>query len=186
MELTSDPEQAEVMVFYLLNLGKALFIDKRRSGEIAPLVEVFPQEELLLEGKDLEAPLTPQVVHLIERRQIMPPQPLIMQSYMRQLLQIITWKLTILRPGLRSPRYISIGPHFAPVPLLAGSELWRGVLRYFELRGEEGALHQAKEKMRELYLWEILRYERVDPEQVEALRRDFYSRELFWLYGLGS
>ena len=119
VELTDDHQQAEVIVVYLLNLGKALLVDKRRSSDRGPVVELLPQEEMLLEGKPVAPPLTPEVVHFIERLQVMPQQPGVFQSYMRQLVETMELKLAYMRPELGPPKLISVGPHFAPVMLMA-------------------------------------------------------------------
>ncbi|MBI4493867.1 MAG: hypothetical protein HY690_13830 [Chloroflexi bacterium] len=179
MELTNDPRQAEVVIIYLLNLGKALLVDKRRRGPVEPWIEALPQQELLLEGKSIQAPLTHQLVHLIERRQMLPADQRLMQSYFGQLLEALAFRLQVLRPTLPTVERLSLGPHFAPVALLAASDLWRGLLREFQERGEEGAEHQARAKMRELYAYEVLRRERVDAEELALLRQDFREQQVF-------
>ncbi len=183
MELTNDPNQAEVVIIYLLSLRRALLVDKRRSGATGPYIEIFPQQELLLEGRAVEAPVTPEVVHLIERQQLLPGDQLIMQSYFRQVVQTIAFRLRVLRPSFPTVQRISIGPHFAPVVLLAVSDLWRQLLAELKSRGEDEAVQQAKTKMNEIYACEVLYRERVDPDQLELLSKDFRSEEVFRRYG---
>ncbi len=184
MELTDDHQQADVIVVYLLNLGKALLVDKRRSADHGPLVDVLPQEEMLLEGKPVAPPLTPEAVHFIERLQVMPQQPGVFQSYMRQLVETMELKLAYMRPDLGPPQFISIGPHFAPVLLMANSDIWLGVIEDLHSRGEDDAVEQAREALKELYVDEVMLPERIDPVKVAELRRDFYDQQVFRPYSL--
>lgn len=179
MELTNDHRQADVVILYCLNLGRALLVDKRSSATAGPWVEVFPQQELLLEGSAVEAPLTPRIVHLIERRQVLPADQRIMQSYFRQLLHAIAFRLRLLRPALPEPRWLAIGPHFSPIALLAVSDLWRGLLRELDLRGGRQAVEQARAKLRELYALDVLQAERRSPDELEVLREDLARRQVY-------
>ncbi len=183
MELTNDPQRAEVVVFYLLNIKRALIIDRRRHHTMGPFVDVVPHGEVLLEGRPVAEPLTPEIVRAIEGRQTVPRQPRLMQTYLRHLVQVIGSKLTALRPGLGEPRSVSLGPHFAPVLMLASSQVWQNLLREMEANGETDAAAQAREKMKELHAWEIAHRERRYPDQVELLRADFNTRAVYKLYG---
>src|SRR3990172_5268758 len=155
MELTNDPLEAEVVVLYLLELKRALLLDKRRFGNIPPLVEAFPQQELLLEGKPAEAPLVPEVIHAIEHHRVLPSEPHIMALYLRKLVEVISWKLAELRPALSSPHLLTIGPHFAPIMILAHSPMWTGLLRQLEEREEVETARQARALMKELFALEL-------------------------------
>lgn len=179
LELTNDPRQAEVVIIYLLKLGKALVVDKRRLGSAGPWVDVFPQQELLLEGGSVQAPLTAQIVRLIERRQVMPADQRLMHSYFRQLLETIAFRLRVLRPTLPTVERLSIGPHFAPVQFLALSDLWRGLLRELRGRGEEETVDQARARIRELCACEALYAERIDPNELDLLREDFRAEQFY-------
>ena len=183
MELTNDPKRAEVVVFYLLNIRRALIIDRRQHEAAGPFVDVVPHDELLLQGRPVQEPLTPEIVRAIEGRQTVPRQPRLMQTYLRHLVQVIGSKLSVLRPGLGEPRSVSLGPHLAPVLMLASSEVWQGLLREMEASGDAEAAARARGKMRELHAWEIAHRERRYEDQVEMLRADFNAHAVFKPYG---
>ena len=183
MELTNDPQRAEVIVFYLLNIRRALLIDRRRSDSSGPFVEAVPHDELLLQGRPVEEPLTPEIVRAIEGRQTVSRQPRLMQTYLRHLVQVIGSRLGTLRPGLGEPKSISLGPHLAPVLMLASSQVWQQLIRDMELAGELESMRRARGVMRDLHAWEITHRERIYPDQVELLRSDYNSGRVFKPYG---
>ena len=182
MELTSEPGKADVIILYLLSLGKALLIDKRRSDTSGAMVDVLPQKELLLEGNSLDLPLTPEIVNSIERRQIMPTDPVVVQSYFDQLVSSLESKLSVIRPGFGPTRLLAMGPHFGPVRELADSELYQGILQDLKANGEGAAAKATEKKHQELLVQEMASLERYDPKRVEALRRDFFAQKHFRPY----
>ena len=183
MELTNDPHRAEVVVFYLLNIDRALLIDRRGTADSDLFVEILPQRELLLQGRPIHPPLTPEIVRAIESRRSMPRQPGIMQSYLQHIARLITSRLADLRAGLPAPTTVSIGPHFAPTMLLASSDFWHGFLRDLDSRGDRQSARHARQRMNELLAWEIEYRERSEPDRVQLLREDYYAQEVFKPYG---
>ncbi len=182
MELMSDPRRAEIVIIYLLGIRRAVLVDKRRLGAEGPFVGVFAQEELGLEGRPTEEPLTPEIVHSIERLQVMPRERRLVDSYFRQLLDHLGFQLRALRPTMPLPRFVCIGPHFGPVLFFAVSDLWRELLGGLERRGETDAIATAREAIRELHRWEALFPELVDPEQVDVLRADLRREAIYRAY----
>jgi hypothetical protein len=182
MELINDPKRAEIVITYLLGIRRAVLVDKRRLGTVGPFVGVFPQEELGLEGRPTQEPLTPEIVHAIERLQVMPREQRIVDSYFRQLLDYLSIQLHALRPTMPIARFVCIGPHFGPVLFFAVSDLWRGLLAGLERRGETQAIEDGQGAIRDLHAWEALFPERIDPEQVAALQSDLRREVVFRAY----
>jgi hypothetical protein len=182
MELINDPRRAEIVITYLLGLRRAVLVDKRRLGTVGPFIGVFPQEELGLEGRPTAAPLTPEIVHSIERLQVMPREQRLVDSYFHQLLDHLSVQLRELRPTMPLARFVCIGPHFGPVLFFAVSDLWRGLLGGLERRGETASLEDGRRALRELQAWEALFPERIDPEQVAALQADLRREVVFRAY----
>lgn len=179
MELMSDPKRAEIVITYLLRIGRAVLVDKRRLGPVGPFIGVFPQAELGLEGRPIGDPLTPEIVHSIERLQVMPRDRRIVESYVRQLLDMLSIELHALRPTMPIARFVCIGPFFGSVLFFAVSDLWQGLLIGFQQRGETQTLSDARDAIRELQAWEALHAERIDPEAVAALRGDLRREGIF-------
>jgi hypothetical protein len=179
MQLVNDVRHAEVVIIYMLGIRRAILVDKRHAGHTEPFAGVFPQQELLLEGRAIEAPLTPHVVHLIERMQVMPGDQRMMQSYFQQLLDAIGSQLLLLRPTLPEVRRLSLAPHFAPVPMLALSDVWRGLLLDLEEHGGHAASAQARQILRDLYALEAMYPELRDEDEVKMLRDDAHAQEIY-------
>ena len=179
LELINDPKRAEIVITYLISIRRAVLVDKRRLGTVGPLVAAFPQDELGLEGQPTVEPLTPEIVHGIERLQVLPREQRLMDSYFHQLLDHIGERVHSLRPTMPAVRFVSVGPHFGPVLFFAVCVLWRGLLATFERRGETQALADAQAAIRELHAWEALFPERIDPEQVSALRSDLRREAVY-------
>ncbi len=182
MELINDPRRAEIVITYLLPIRRAVLLDKRRLGAAGPYIGVFAQDELGLEGRPTAEPLTPEVVHGIERLQVMPREQRLIDSYFRQLLEHIGVQLQRLRPTLPVARFVCIGPHFGPVMFFAVSDLWRDLLGGLERRGETEVLVAAREALRELHAWEAAFPERIDVEQVDVLRADLQREAIYRAY----
>jgi len=182
VELINDPKRAEIVITYLLGIRRAVLVDKRRLGPVGPYIGVFPQEELGLEGRPTAEPLTPEIVHSIERLQVMPREQRLVDSYFHQLLDQIGVQLQALRPVMPRARFVCIGPHFGPVLFFAVSDLWRGVLGGLERRGEADVLLAARDALRELHGWEATFAERIDLEQVDVLRADLLRQAVYRAY----
>jgi hypothetical protein len=182
VELINDPKRAEVVITYLLGIQRAVLVDKRRLGAVGPFIGVFPQDQLGLEGRPTAEPLTPEIVHSIERLQVMPREQRLVESYFHQLLTHIGGQLQTVRPTMPLARFVCIGPHFGPVLFFAVSDLWRGLLHGLERRGETDVLDAARNALRELHGWEATFAERIDPEQVDVLHADLRRQAVYRAY----
>jgi hypothetical protein len=184
VEVTNDINAADIIAIYFLNLETVLIIDRRPDDNNGPLIETYPMEEFLLEGAEIEHPLTSEVVHAIERHQQMPGEPEIMESYLRQLADLIAWRVMLIRPTLNAPHNLSLGPHFGPVLVLAHSNLWQELLPSFRSYGDDASARRVQAKMRELFALEIQHPERADSQRRADLAEGLRNPGEFQVYAL--
>ncbi|MBI4340421.1 MAG: hypothetical protein HY680_10800 [Chloroflexi bacterium] len=172
MELTSDLLRAQVIIIYISRLQVALYLDRRAEEDDAPLARLVPQQELLLEGREVAYPLTTAAVAEIERRQFRSPDPVMFNAYFAQLKEHLEARIKEERPQWPAPEFVCLAPHAAPILVLAHNRPFNRLLQQVADQGHPGFLQEVKEQIKRLYVFELTRPESIRHQNVERLTRD--------------